>query len=195
MRLLVGGNDARQATEANEERTTSTEFAASAQRVSLSYLVAELEQATEGAAQVLEAIEAGLYDDEDVPKVGASSRAILSLVSERMRLLYFALIGERDPRLLYCRHTAAPEALAGLPPTADEGAATPSRRGGGDEHTGDRAQTRRPLPTRVDRRATGREPAARARAARRGARARARGGVRGAGERGQKHRPPGALRW
>ena len=97
--------------------------------MSLSYQVADLEQAVDGAARLLEAIEAGLFDEEDVPKVGASTRAILSKVSERLRLLYFALIGERDPGLLHCRQTAAPQ-VPGLHPSTDvllEVDATPRR--------------------------------------------------------------------
>ena len=45
--------------------------------------------------------------------------AMLGLVADRLRLSCLAVIGERDPRLLWSRHTVAPERQPGLPPSAD----------------------------------------------------------------------------
>lgn len=88
-------------------------------RVSLAFVLADLEQAVDGVARLVEGVEADHFHEADVRVVCRSAVAMLSLIADRLRVGYLAVIGERDPKLLHSRHTSAPVALPGLPPTQD----------------------------------------------------------------------------
>lgn len=101
---IEAGEGARQA-----DRTPGV--GASTERVSLSYVLADLEQAIDGIARLLEGVEAYHYEEAEVRVVCRSAVSLLSLAAARLHATCEA-IATGDPGPLHSRHTAA------LPPDA-----------------------------------------------------------------------------